>query len=62
MTISDISLHTWYDIHIVLMCTIYITLYTTVQQQNNYTLDTVTLHRKELKTFIIYDKRNKENT
>ena len=34
-------------------------MYTTVQQQNNYTLDAITLHCKELKTFlIIYNTRN----
>ena len=33
-------------------------MYTTVQQQNNYRLDTITLHYKELRTFIIYDTRN----
>jgi len=34
-------------------------MYTTVQQQNNYRLDYITLHSKKLKTFlIIYDTRN----
>jgi hypothetical protein len=61
MTISDIYLHTMYDMHIVLMCTmcIRVSMYTAVQQLNNYWLDTITLHCEEMKTLlIIYDRRN----